>query len=393
MRPSASRAVRLATAALLALVSILTATAARADEASSVFHVGSALLTSIDPTEWTRYKSRFLHPSGRIVDIEKNGVSHSEGQGYGMLLAVKADDRDVFDRILGFTFAHMRGRTDGLVSWLYDPRRHPRIADPNNASDGDILIAYALVLGAVKWDEPVYLARATPMIRAIGQSLLVHHDRFVIVRPAAFGFDDGEHADGPVANLSYYIYGAFLLFDAVDPTYPWFEAWQSGLMLTNAVQTDVAGAGVVPDWVSLARDRFLAPAKGFKAASSYDAVRIPLYMALGGRVPSGYFAAFDDAWADGAPSDVDLGDGRSRQIMPDPGYRAIAAVAACAARGAPLPDQIRQFRTTTTYFASTLHLLALAAVRENYPECLRNARDAAATPPTPELYIVERVRG
>ncbi len=230
------------------------------------------------------------------------------------------------------------------------------------------------------------------MIHVIGRSLLVRHDRFVIVRPAAFGFDHGEQEDGPVANLSYYIYGAFLLFEAVEPSYPWFEAWQSGLMLTNAVQSDEGGAGVVPDWVSLARERFLAPAKGFKPASSYDAVRIPLYMALGGRVPSEYFAAFDIAWAEGTPSDVSLGERRTRQSMPDPGYRAIAAVAACAARGAPLPHEVREFRTTT-YFASTLHLLALAAVRENYPTCLFDRVGATATPPMLGDYRTERARG
>jgi endoglucanase len=391
MCPSASSAVRIVAATLFGLVAALVSAAVLADDDARSVEGGAPLLTSIDPSEWTTYKRRFLDPSGRIVDVEKNGVTHSEGQGYGMLLAVKANDRDAFDRILGFTYAHMRGRTDGLVSWLYDPRRHPPLADPNNASDGDILIAYALVLGAVKWNEPVYLARATPLIHAIGGSLLVRHESFVVVRPAAFGFDGRDQSDGPVANLSYYIYGAFLLFEAVEPAYPWIEAWQSGLMLTHAVHSGAGGVGAVPDWVSLARGRFLAPAANFRAASSYDAVRIPLYMALGGRVPAEYFAAFDAAWSGGVPTKVALGGRRTRQVMPDPGYRAIAAVAACASRGAPLPHEVRQFRTTT-YFASTLHLLALAAVRENYPECLIDAV-GDATPPRFGRYDIGTARG
>jgi endoglucanase len=333
---------------------------------------------SIAPAEWAAYTRKFLEPSGRIVDVERNRISHSEGQGYGLILAVKAGDRAAFDRILAFTVAHMRRHDDPLVSWIYDPRRTPRVADGNNATDGDILIAYALVLAAARWEEPRYLARAEPMIRAIGRSLLVRHDGFVVVRPALAGFDRSEQADGPVANLSYYVYGAFLVFETVDPRWPWREAWRSGLLLTNAVQTAAGRIAPVPDWVSLARERFLAPAEGFPKASGYEAVRIPLYMALGGRVPPDYFAAFDLAWSDtGGPSAVDLAGAVRPQPMREPGYRAIAALAACAARGAPIPPEIASFRPTT-YFASSLHLLALTAVRETYPDCLRGTVDAAA---------------
>ena len=75
-------------------------------------------------------------------------------------------------------------------------------------------------------------------------------------------------------NLSYYVYGAFLMFDAIDDRHPWLEAWQSGLMLTEA---SLAGAErLAPDWVSMTRD--LAPARGFAPKSSYDAVGIPLYL-------------------------------------------------------------------------------------------------------------------
>src|SRR3546814_3145959 len=46
----------------------------------------------LDPTLWQGYKTRFLTPEGRIVDNGNGGVSHSEGQGYGMALAQAAGD-------------------------------------------------------------------------------------------------------------------------------------------------------------------------------------------------------------------------------------------------------------------------------------------------------------
>lgn len=323
--------------------------------------------------EWRTYSARYVDPSGRVMDVEKNGVSHSEGQGYGMLLAVYADDEATFRSILRFTFGSMRRRGDGLISWIYDPERSPQITDTNNASDGDILVAFALVQAAMRWNEPSYRAAAEPLIAAIGEHLLYRSDGMVVLRPAAFGFGPRQHEDGPVVNLSYFVYGAFLLFAEIDDRYPWLEAWQSGLRLTMAA---LAGReALVPDWVTLRRERYLEPARGFARKSSYDAVRIPLYMMLAGRVPPEYIAPFDDAWnrrGNGAPLDWDLGADRKVSDMNDPGYRAIAALAGCAVRGEPMPRSLRRFRPTT-YFASSLHLLTLAAARRYYPQCVEDA--------------------
>ena len=244
--------------------------------------------------EWASYTARYLDRSGRIVDVVKNGVSHSEGQGYGLLLAVYANDEATFRRILRFTFNEMRGRGDGLISWLYNPRAYPPVTDTNNASDGAILIAYALVQAAMQWNDARYLADAEPLIDAIGRHLLVRHGDKVLLKPAAFGFDRHTHRDGPVVNLSYFVYGAFPLFAQINTRYPWIEAWQSGLMLT--AQSLSGREALAPDWVSLRGDRYLKPASGYAKKSSYDAVRIPLYLVFSGVVPRPQLLPFDRAW-------------------------------------------------------------------------------------------------
>lgn len=342
------------------------------------FTFETTIATTIAPGEWAAYRQRFVRPDGRVVDVEKGGHTHSEGQGYGLLLAMRADDRATFDRIADFTFQRMRGRTDGLVSWLYHPDASPRIRDTNNASDGDILIAYALISAGLKWDDARYIARALPMVDAIGRHLLERHGDYVRLKPGAFGFEPGQQPGGAVVNLSYYVYGAFLLFEAVDTRHPWREAWQSGLMLTEASLT--GPERVAPDWIALGAGATPRPAPGFAARSSYDAVRVPLYMALGGRVPPRYFAPFDRAWnlnGRGSPKDYDIAAGTVVTHMDEPGYRAIAGVAACAARGVPLPAAAQRFQVRT-YFSSTLHLLALSAVRAHYAHCATPARQMAA---------------
>lgn len=329
-----------------------------------------ALPTSIEPQEWAAFVARYVDGNGRVIDIEQNAISHSEGQSYGMLLAVMADDRAVFDSILHFTFMNMRHRRDALVSWSYDPREMEPITDPNNATDADILIAYALLAAADKWQEPRYKSLADPMIADIGRLLLDASGELVLVRPAAFGFDRSAHQDGPVVNLSYYVYGALLAFADIDDRYPFFRAWQSGLLMTE--RAVAVSGGYAPDWISMRSDRAGLPAQDFKAKSSYDAVRIPLYMMLGGQVPTRYLKPFDRAWniaGNMAPVEFDLSAGRRIMDMRDSGYRAIAALTACAVRDQPLPADLLSFRPST-YFSSALHLLSLATARTYYPQCL-----------------------
>jgi len=48
---------------------------------------------------WGEYKSTFLSDDGRIIDYFQDKISHSEGQGYGMVLAVVYNDKATFEKI------------------------------------------------------------------------------------------------------------------------------------------------------------------------------------------------------------------------------------------------------------------------------------------------------
>ena len=41
---------------------------------------------SLEPADWEAFKGTFLRPEGRIVDHHNGSVSHSEGQGFGMVV-------------------------------------------------------------------------------------------------------------------------------------------------------------------------------------------------------------------------------------------------------------------------------------------------------------------
>jgi endoglucanase len=317
----------------------------------------------ITPAEWGEYTTRFLTPDGRVVDREGGGITHSEGQGYGMLLALEAGDRAAFDRIWRFTRQNMQIRGDGLIAWRWDPRTFPRVVDGNNASDGDVLIAYALVAGAAVWNDRALMRDGDRIVRAIADTLVTRERGFAVLRPGAYGFD---RPSGAVLNLSYYVYPAFRMFAAVRPDGPWARLVADGERLTAAAR--FGPLALPPDWVAIDGDALALPAD-FRAASSYDAVRIPLYMMLDGALPA-QLAIFDAAWSThgGVPLDVSFEDDRPIRTMNEPGYRLIAGLVSCVVRGQPIDPDLTRF-TPGTYFASTLHLLAIATLRRHHSEC------------------------
>ena len=65
---------------------------------------------------WRQYKDRFLTSEGRIVDNANGGISHSEGQGYAMLIAERLNDRPTFEAIWQWTQSNLLVRGDSLAS-------------------------------------------------------------------------------------------------------------------------------------------------------------------------------------------------------------------------------------------------------------------------------------
>ena len=48
-----------------------------------------------DRRAYETFKTRLISPDGRVIDTFNGGVSHSEGQGWGMLMAVAFDDPEI----------------------------------------------------------------------------------------------------------------------------------------------------------------------------------------------------------------------------------------------------------------------------------------------------------
>ncbi|HEV7320311.1 MAG TPA: glycosyl hydrolase family 8 [Ensifer sp.] len=344
------------TALLAVLFALIAPLAAGAAEGSG----------SVNANDWEQYKARFLDPGGRIIDDGNGNVSHSEGQGYGLLLAVLAENPADFALIWSFTRRELLLRDDGLAAWKWSPSETPHVIDINNATDGDILIAYALVLAAERWQRDDYLQAAARIAKAILDHAVLDHGGHVLLMPGVSGFGTTDRPDGPVVNPSYWIFEAFPVLDRVAPSQRWKEMSDAGLWLLAAAQT---GARKLPtDWVSLRAAP--KPAQGFPAEFGYNALRIPLYLARADMGDRELMMRLRSGIAGNGDSLV-LTDasGAVQKSLSDPGYRFVNHILACVLDRVPIPDSVKVF-SPTQYYPSTLHLLGLSYVKEKRPECL-----------------------
>jgi endoglucanase len=323
------------------------------------------------PEVWLNYKSRFITEQGRVIDTGNNFVSHSEGQGYGMLLAVAANDRPVFDLLWGWTRANLLVRGDDLFAWRWEPGQRPAVADMNNASDGDLLIAWALTEAADFWGDPALRIAARRIAVDIGRKLVVSKSAHgALLLPALAGFAAEDRNDGPVVNLSYWVFPALTRLQLVAPEIDWNGVMQSGLALLKIAQT---GPSRLPgDWTAL-KDGAPKAAQGFPNAFAYNAIRVPLYLALAGIGEREHYEPFA-AWARhrrGQATIVDLASGRDLETYGEAGYAAVPALTLCVTEEQSIPAELRTSSPSENYYPATLRALALIALQMRYPSCLR----------------------
>lgn len=319
-----------------------------------------------EPGEWQSYLDAFVSADGRVIDAANGSISHSEGQGYGLLLGVLAEDRGAFERIWSFTATELMVRDDGLAAWRWEPDSTPHIADTNNATDGDMLIAYALYRAGELWGEPSYIETATSMIRTIGRTLLIDTDGLTAILPGAAGFAGNADSPEPVLNPSYWVFEALPLFGQIDAVINWQAVSDTGIEILRRAAAEPVP--LPPDWVQL-KDGGIAPAPEFPPEFGYNNIRIPLYLMRAGMDPA-LLEPFRSNADEKGLFKIDVTSGAIIEPISEPGYRLIQAAMECVAAGTPVPDELRTL-SATSYYAATLQLLLLDYLRRSEAACVR----------------------
>jgi endoglucanase len=310
---------------------------------------------------WRDFRSRFLLPEGRVVDTGNGGISHSEGQGWALFCAERCDDRDSFDLLLNWTRQALRRPADSLHAWRHVPGAAQGHSDRNNATDGDLFIAAALLLAARRWNQPAYAEAGTAMARDVLRLLMRQVAGRTVLLPGAVGFED---ADGLVLNPSYYAFPALRVLAQAVPDPAWLRLVADGVGLLREAR--FGHWGLPPDWLALRRaDGALGLAPGWPPRFSFDAIRVPLYLAwsgLGDEPPVQAALLFwDDPGHVHAPAWVDLGTGRISPYPASEGIGAIRQLARAARLGSGGVGATPRLQERDDYYAAMLKILVIIA--------------------------------
>ena len=223
---------------------------------------------------WESYKTRFFKPEGRIVDTGNGDVSHTEGQGFAMLMAVANNDKATFDKLWQWTDSTLKNKENGLFYWRYNPGESNPVADKNNASDGDVLIAWALLKADTRWHDKRYSTASDAITKSLIAHNMIRYAGYRVMLPGVQGFNlDSE----VVLNPSYFVFPAWQAFADRSHQKVWRELILDGQRLLGKMGS--GKANLPTDWVSLEAGGKLEPAKTWPPRMSYDAIRIPLYVA------------------------------------------------------------------------------------------------------------------
>ena len=317
--------------------------------------------------DWQLYQARFVRPEGRVVDTGNGEITHTEAQGYAMLLAVAYDDPETFDRLWSWTQENLGVREDNLFAWKWQEEPDAagnHVPDPNNATDGDLLIAWALSKAGRRWERSELTEAARWIAADVRTKLVVESPHGPLLLPGEVGF---EREDGPVVNLSYWCFPALDAMQGVDPDPVWEKLTASGLHLLRTAR--YGRWSLPPNWLAAGGEK-PAPAEGFPPHFGYEGIRIPLYLIWSGRTDADLLEPFLDFWNyfEGArflPVWTDLSNDAVDSHDAPGGIKSIVELSRAAAAGKPaeLPDLERG----DDYYSSSLLMIVKLAALELEP--------------------------
>lgn len=232
--------------------------------------------------QWTHFVGRFVQADGRVVDLTFERKSTSEGQSYGLFLALVANQRELFNTILKWTSDNLAAGQLGekLPAWLWGQRTDGTwgVKDANAASDSDLWIAYSLLEAARLWNAPHYADTGRKLLRQIERQDVVQAGAAgPVLLPGAFGFvlDKGRYR----LNPSYLPGFMFRYLARADPQGPWQQVWDGYMRMAP----QLFRAGVAPDTFVVDSAGTVWPDTEREPSGSYDAIRVYLWAGMTGR--------------------------------------------------------------------------------------------------------------
>ena len=246
---------------------------------------------------YNKWKENYLVEcsDGYRITCEGYDETRVEAIGFGMILTAYFGDKKEFDGLYNF---YKRKRTENANNMMAWNVSCDGINDPGSATDGDIDVAYSLIVAYNQWGED-YLEGAKEVIQVVKNSVIVTCDSLLVLAP---GYSV-ESDEGPVwggcdlTDIQYYTPGFFRIFADITGDEDWDKlADDTYALLYAAAHPETS---LVPDWQS---------ASGIPGGNServafyrYDACRVPWRISLdylwNGNMPAGKWCIKVSDWA------------------------------------------------------------------------------------------------
>lgn len=263
-------------------------------------NVSQEALDAATAAVYESWKRKYLHAGctpgesyvmqGDRVPEFKNAISISEGHGYGMVITAlmaghDPDARANFDALFRFYRSHPSKNNARLMAWcqIKGCVNAPRGSD--SASDGDLDIAYSLLLADKQWgsDGSIdYLGEAKLLIEAILESE-INKECHSVKLGDDLSADDSMSADIRSSDM---MLGHFRSFAKVVAAGEWNAVADKCYAVIDHVQNEYSPeTGLLPDFIvhlnsspAPARPKYLE--SRYDGAYYYNACRVPFRLAL-----------------------------------------------------------------------------------------------------------------
>ena len=210
------------------------------------------------------FMANYYEESGNLARIKWDQPSQtvSEGIGYGMMVMVYMDNatnntQGKFDKLWSYYQKWPNG--NGLMHWKING--FSGVAEQNGATDGDLDVAFALVMAYAQWGDEKYKSAAKSLIQKI-RTHEVNGGNYL--KP-------GDAWDSE-KNPSYFATVALDVFKEVGET-NWSTVMSQSYSLLKMCCN--GSTGLVPDWCSESGQ----PSGGERGEYNFDAARTPWRMA------------------------------------------------------------------------------------------------------------------
>lgn len=357
------------------------------------------------------WKGRWLKPdsdgNGWRVWMNSSGTTVSEGQGYGMVIvaAMAGHDpqaKEIFDGLWQFRQAHPSDIDNRLMDWNV-----PLASGNNSAFDGDMDIAYGLLMAHAQWgsDGAIdYLHEAKNVIAGIRESTIGPQSKLPML--GDWVNPNGSPYSQWTTRSSDFMPAHFRAFGAATED---AEYWAGVTSAVQSVITDIranesAATGLLPDFITLvgaARDPQPAPAGFLEGPTDgkywYNAGRDPWRLGVDA-ILNGDPTTLDQVrkiseWArtsSGGNANNILGgyelNGTPLNAWQDHFFIAPMAVAAMTGSGEAgqewlnaLYSRIYQEQNSHDYYAGAVTLQSLLAITGNFWDPMAVLQDAPLT--------------